>query len=200
MKNNNNHLDFYDYKPSTGFVSTTKQINNHMDAFREANKKAIEENTAAINEQTNRLEAAINEQTERLETSLNEQTRKTVSVISAQTEQQNIQAERTRTNFTNIFGHLIDTVKSIFSKDKGSEMSGTTTFYEMIQAENDQTQAYLSGQTTTLNNALSSIKSQIENVKRSIDQNTSGDTVNAKVIKDAIEQIEININNHYTTP
>ena len=178
-KNIMNHLDNYDYGSSTGFVSTTKQINNHMDAFREANR-------AAINHQTDVLERVITEQTNRTE-----------AIISAQTVNQNIQAEKTRTNFTTLFHKLIDTVKGIFSKDKTDEVSGTTTFYEMVQAENDQTQAYMSGQTSTLNTALSNIKSQLENVKRAIDQNTSGDSVNTDIIKRAIDGVVINIENNY---
>ena len=183
-----NLLNNYDYGTNRGFVSTTKQIDNHMDAFREANKKAIEENTAAIYDQTERLETAINEQTERME-----------SVISAQTVNQNEQAERTRTNFTTLFHQLVNTVKSVFSKDKGEEMSGTTTFYEMVQAENDQTQAYLSGQTNTLNTVLGNINNELDRIKRSIDLNTSGDTVNAKAITSAITQMQINITEHYHT-
>lgn len=181
-----NHLDNYDYGSSTGFVSTTKQINNHMDAFREANKAALDRNTAAINHQTDVLERVITEQTNRTE-----------AIISAQTVNQNIQAEKTRTNFTTLFHKLIDTVKGIFSKDKTDEVSGTTTFYEMVQAENDQTQAYMSGQTSTLNTALNNIKSQLENVKRAIDQNTSGDSVNTDLIKRAIDGVVINIENNY---
>ena len=71
-----NLLNNYDYGTNRGFVSTTKQIDNHMDAFREANKKAIEENTAAIYDQTERLEAVINEQTERMESVISGQSTK----------------------------------------------------------------------------------------------------------------------------
>ena len=42
----------YGYKENSGFISKVKQINNHIDSFREANKQAINENTEAIIAQT----------------------------------------------------------------------------------------------------------------------------------------------------
>ena len=51
----------------------------------------------------------------------------------------------TRNSLTSLFGALAQTFKNIFTKDKGDIQEET--FYEMVQRENNETQAYMQAHT-----------------------------------------------------
>lgn len=89
--------------------------------------------------------------------------------VTEQTEQQKEDAAEGRRTFTNVFGAFTKIFKNIFTKDKG-DISGET-FYEMVQRENDETQAYMSAHTEQQ-------KFDMNELIRAIKANTSGDTVN----------------------
>lgn len=189
----------YGYKENSGFISNVKQINNHIDSFREANKQAINENTEAIIAQTEQqkldAEALRN-------------------VIIAQTEQQKNDAlaireltkeegNKSRTTFsetiTTVFSNLVGTVKGIFGK--GGE------YHDMVEREYNETQAFISAHTKTykdendesqllISDKLESIISELESIDGSIKDNTSGDATNSNEIKKAISNLKLVVNNY----
>lgn len=201
----------YGYKENSGFISKVKQINNHIDSFREANKQAINENTEAIIAQTEQqkldaeaLRNVITAQTEQQK--LDAEALRIV--VSAQTEQQKNDAlaireltkeegDKSRTTFSGtiitVFSNLVGTVKGIFGK-KGE-------YHDMVEREYNETQAFISAHTATykeendesqvlINDKLNSIISELKSINGSIEENTSGDAFNSNEIKDAISKLE----------
>jgi len=185
----------YGYKENSGFISKVKQINNHIDSFREANKQAINENTEAIIAQTEQqkldAEALRN-------------------VITAQTEQQKNDAlaireltkeegNKSRTTITTVFSNLVGTIKGIFGK--GGE------YHDMVEREYNETQSFISAHTKTykdendesqllISEKLESIISELESIDGSIKDNTSGDATNSNEIKKAISNLKLVVNNY----
>lgn len=174
----------YDSEPK-GFWSHTEQINWHIDRFRDANEAALDRNTAAITAQTEQ---------QRVDAELLRET------IDRQTEQQKSDAEAGRTTFSTWMNDLISRIKFIFSKDtKDNE----TSYYEMMEQEQERIQAYVSAHTSTvketgdtMNARLQSIITQLNEIDKSIDANTQGDTTNAIGIKEAISKLKLEVNNY----
>ena len=153
----------YNYSEASHYHSNTAQINWHMDLFRKANKKAIDENTEAIIEQT-----------------------------KTQTED----AQLMRTNQTTLFGNLIKTIKSLFSKDKDSSVTGES-FYEMVQRENNETQEYLDKYDKNSKSIADNTKSISDNLKdiiNKLESIKSQDKANADNISAAISNLKLIVN------
>lgn len=174
----------YDSEPK-GFWSHTEQINWHIDRFRDTNEAALDRNTAAITAQTEQ---------QRVDAELLRET------IDRQTEQQKSDAEAGRTVFKDWMGNLVTKIKTIFSKDSSDS---ETSFYEMMEQEQERMQAYVSAHTSTvketgntMNEKLQSIITQLDEIDKSIDANTQGDTTNANGIKDAISKLKLEVNNY----
>ena len=175
-------LNSYGYDSETkGFWSHTEQINWHIDRFRDANEAALDRNTAAISAQTEQ---------QRVDADL---LRKT---IDKQTEQQKVDAASGRTLFTS----FIVAIQKIFGKNTGD---GETSYYEMMEQEQERMQAYISAHTSTvketgdtMNTKLQDIIAQLNEIDRSLDANTQGDATNAAGIKDAISKLKISVNNY----
>lgn len=115
-----------------------------------------------------------------------------VKTIEVQTETQTNDAEKMRTNQTSLFGKLIDTIKSVFTgnNESGEEES----FYKMIARENNETQEYLASQQRTTSEKLGGIISSLNSIGDDIEKNTSGDSTNAKLIRDAISNLKLIVN------
>lgn len=115
-----------------------------------------------------------------------------VNSIDTQTETQANEAEKTRTNQTSLFGKLIDTIKSVFTgnNESGEEES----FYKMIARENNETQEYLASQQKTTSEKLGGIINSLDSIGTDIEKNTSGDSTNAKLIRDAISNLKLIVN------
>ena len=115
-----------------------------------------------------------------------------VKTIEVQTETQTSDAEKMRTNQTSLFGKLIDTIKSVFTgnNESGEEES----FYKMIARENNETQEYLASQQKTTNEKLGGIITSLNSIGDDIELNTSGDSTNAKLIRDAISNLKLIVN------
>lgn len=115
-----------------------------------------------------------------------------VKTIEVQTETQTSDAEKMRTNQTSLFGKLIDTIKSVFTgnNESGEEES----FYKMIARENNETQEYLASQQKTTNEKLGGIITSLNSISDDIELNTSGDSTNAKLIRDAISNLKLIVN------
>lgn len=116
-----------------------------------------------------------------------------VKTITEQTQTQSEDAEKMRTNQTSLFGKLIDTVKSVFtgSNERGEEES----FYKMIARENNETQEYLANQQKTTSEKLGGIINSLNSIGDDIEKETSGDAENAKIIRDAIRNLKLIVNN-----
>lgn len=115
-----------------------------------------------------------------------------VKTIEVQTETQTNDAEKMRTNQTSLFGKLIDTIKSVFTgnNESGEEES----FYKMIARENNETQEYLASQQKTTSEKLGSIITSLNSIGDDIEKNTSGNSTNAKLIRDAISNLKLIVN------
>ena len=115
-----------------------------------------------------------------------------VKTIEVQTETQTNDAEKMRTNQTSLFGKLIDTIKSVFTgnNESGEEES----FYKMIARENNETQEYLASQQKTTSEKLGGIITSLNSIGDDIEKNTSGDSTNAKLIRDAISNLKLIVN------
>lgn len=115
-----------------------------------------------------------------------------VKTIEVQTETQTSDAEKMRTNQTSLFGKLIDTIKSVFTgnNESGEEES----FYKMIARENNETQEYLASQQKTTSEKLGGIITSLNSIGDDIELNTSGDSTNAKLIRDAISNLRLIVN------
>lgn len=179
-------LNSYGYDSETrGFWSHTEQINWHIDRFRDANEAALDRNTAAITAQTEQ---------QRVDAELLRET------IDRQTEQQKSDAEAGRNVFSDWMNNLVTRIKTIFSKDANDN---ETSYYEMMESEQKRMQAYVSAHTSTvkqtgdtMNERLQSIITQLDEIDKSIDANTQGDTTNANGIKDAISKLKLQVNNY----
>ena len=175
-------LNSYGYDSETrGFWSHTEQINWHIDRFRDTNEAALDRNTAAISAQTEQ---------QRVDAEL---LRKT---IDKQTEQQRVDAESGRTLFTS----FIVAIQKIFGKNTGD---GETSYYEMMEQEQEKMQAYISAHTSTvrqtgdtMNTKLQNILEQLDEIDGSLDENTRGDATNATGIKEAISKLKLEVNNY----
>lgn len=198
------------FKSDAGFFGAPQQICASVNHFRKTNEAAISANTKAIYDQTERMISAMTIMT-------NTQHEDSVAMKN----QQKSDAEEQRNTITNVFAVLTKTVRNIFTKDKG-DMIGET-FYEMMQRESDETQQYISahtkmvksesdetqtiisGSNKTVKDSLNgiesklsahtqSIVSELEGIKSLIKENTSGGTINAAVIAEAINNLEIRLN------
>ena len=108
--------------------------------------------------------------------------------IDAQTEQQKSDANEMRINQTTLFGKLIDTLKSIFTgkNDTGTDES----FYKMVMRENNETQAAIASQEKSSADKLSGIITSLNTISSDIEKDTSGDSTNAKLIQQAINNLK----------
>lgn len=130
--------------------------------------------------------------THQLRHEINQLREDVVKTIEVQTETQTKDAEQMRTNQTSLFGKLIDTIKSVFtgSNESGEEES----FYKMIARENNETQEYLASQQKTTSEKLGGIINSLNSISTDIESNTSGDSTNAKLIRDAISNLKLIVN------
>lgn len=107
--------------------------------------------------------------------------------IKEQTAKQTEDAQLNRTNETTLFGNLIKTIKSLFSKDKDSSFTGET-FYELVQRENNETQEYLDKYEKNSKSISDNTKAISDNTK-AISDGTAEISENTKTISDSIKDI-----------
>jgi hypothetical protein len=182
-KKNMTDLNSYGYNSEPkAFWSTTEQINFHMDVFRETNKAALDRNTAAIDRQTEqqRIDAeALRD------------------VINAQTQQQKSDAAEGRNVFGQWMSNLIGSIKKIFSKDTtDSDIS----FYEMMENEQKKMQGYVSAHTATVDTNADTTNARLQNIISELQKIQTNDDENANAIKNAINNLDLVVNNKIEYP
>jgi len=174
-------LNTYGYRPDSGFIGIPKQIVD-----------ALKDNKISIDIQTDAIEKGLKAQAEAIETQTIIQHQDAVALKEEQ--------EETRNSLTGLFGALAKTFKNIFTTDKG-DISGET-FYEMVQRENNETQAYMAAHTEAMKEEsdqtqeiMSEQKDELSNLvissdalKEAIEASTSGDTVNFNNLIERLRQ------------
>lgn len=176
-------LNSYGYDTETrGFWSHTEQINWHIDRFRDANEAALDRNTDAIKEQTEqqRVDAeALRE------------------VIKAQTAQQKADAEAGRNVFSDWMNNLVTRIKTIFSKDAND---GETSYYEMMESEQQKMQEYVAAHTSTVKSNADTTNARLQNIISELQKIQTNDDENANAIKNAINNLDLVVNNNIEYP
>lgn len=177
-------LNSYGYDSETKeFWSHTEQINWHIDRFRDRNEAALDRNTAAISAQTEQ---------QRIDADLLRQT------IDRQTAQQKADAEAGRNVFKDWMNNLVSRIKFIFSKDtKDNE----TSYYEMMESEQQKMQEYISAHTSTVKETSDTMNARLQSIISELQNIQSNDDANAEVIRKAIDDLELVVtNNNYNSP
>lgn len=123
--------------------------------------------------------------------------------VKEQTQVQTEDALAMRTNQTTLFGNLIKTIKSLFSKEKDATVTGET-FYEMVQRENNETQAYLdkydknsksiADNTKVIGDNTKTIADNLEDIINKLEAIKSQDKTNADKISAAISSLKLVVN------
>lgn len=176
-------LNSYGYSDGPkGFWSHTEQINWHIDRFRDTNEAALDRNTDAIDRQTEqqRVDAeALRE------------------VIKAQTAQQKADAEAGRNVFSDWMNNLVSRIKFIFSKDtKDNE----TSYYEMMETEQQRMQEYVAAHTSTVKSNADTTNARLQNIISELQKIQTNDDENANAIKNAINNLDLVVNNKIEYP
>lgn len=194
-------LNSYGYDSGTmGFCSHTEQINRHIDRFRDSNKDALDRNTDAIKEQTEQqkidaesLRQTIDKQTEQQKIDA-ESLRQT---INEQTEQQKADAEAGRNVFSDWMNNLVSRIKFIFSKDtKDNE----TSYYEMMESEQHRMQEYVAAHTSTVKSNADTTNAKLQSIISELQKIQTNDDENANAIKNAINNLDLVVNNTVNVP
>jgi Rps23 Pro-64 3,4-dihydroxylase Tpa1-like proline 4-hydroxylase len=177
--------DLYSYGYSDGpkgFWSHTEQINWHIDKFRDTNEAALDRNTDAIKEQTEqqRIDAEALRQT-----------------IDRQTAQQKADAEAGRNMFSDWMNKLVIRIKTIFSKDANDN---ETSYYEMMESEQKRMQAYVSAHTATVKSNADTTNERLQNIISELQEIQTNDDENANAIKNAINNLDLVVNNKIEYP
>ena len=176
-------LNSYGYDSETKeFWSHTEQINWHIDRFRERNEAALDRNTAAISAQTAQQKA---------DADLLRQT------IDRQTAQQKADAEAGRNVFKDWMNNLVSRIKFIFSKDtKDNE----TSYYEMMESEQQKMQEYVAAHTSTVKSNADTTNARLQNIISELQSIQTNDDENANAIKSAINNLDLVVNNTVNVP
>lgn len=176
-------LNSYGYGTETrGFWSHTEQINYHIDRFRDTNEAALDRNTDAIKEQTEQ---------QKIDADLLRQT------IDRQTAQQKADAEAGRTAFSDWMNNLVTRIKTIFSKDANDN---ETSYYEMMESEQKRMQAYVSAHTSTVKSNADTTNTRLQSIITELKSIQTNDDENANAIKNAINNLDLVVNNTVTVP
>ena len=176
-------LNSYGYDSETkGFWSHTEQINWHIDRFRDRNEAALDRNTEAIKEQTEQ---------QRIDADLLRQT------IDRQTAQQKVDAEAGRNVFSNWMNNLVSRIKFIFSKDT---TDNETSYYEMMESEQHKMQEYVSAHTSTVKSNADTTNARLQNIISELQKIQTNDDENANAIKNAINNLDLVVNNTVNVP
>jgi len=176
-------LNSYGYDSETrGFWSHTEQINWHIDRFRDANEAALDRNTAAISAQTEQ---------QRVDAELLRQT------IDRQTEQQKSDAEAGRNVFSDWMNNLVTRIKTIFSKDANDN---ETSYYEMMETEQQRMQEYVATHTSTVKSNADTTNAKLQNIISELQKIQTNDDENANAIKNAINNLDLVVNNNIEYP
>lgn len=171
----------YDSEPK-GFWSHTEQINWSIDRFRDRNEAALDRNTEAIKEQTEQ---------QRIDADLLRQT------IDRQTAQQKVDAEAGRNVFSDWMNNLVSRIKFIFSKDT---TDNETSYYEMMESEQQKMQEYASAHTSTVKSNADTTNARLQNIISELQKIQTNDDENANAIKDAINNLDLVVNNTVNVP
>lgn len=176
-------LNSYGYDSETkGFWSHTEQINWHIDRFRDRNEAALDRNTEAIKEQTKQ---------QRIDADLLRQT------IDRQTAQQKVDAEAGRNVFSNWMNNLVSRIKFIFSKDT---TDNETSYYEMMESEQHKMQEYVAAHTSTVKSNADTTNARLQNIISELQKIQTNDDENANAIKNAINNLDLVVNNTVNVP
>jgi DNA anti-recombination protein RmuC len=176
-------LNSYGYSDGPkGFWSHTEQINWHIDKFRDTNEAALDRNTDAIKEQTEqqRIDAEALRQT-----------------IDRQTAQQKADAEEGRNVFSRWMGDLIGSFKKIFSKDTDDS---NDTYFEMMEKEQKRMQEYVANHTSTVKSNADTTNARLQNIISELQKIQTNDDENANAIKNAINNLDLVVNNKIEYP
>lgn len=147
--------------------------------------------------------AQVNWHMDRFRDATKEAIDKNTEAIKEQTQVQTEDASAMRTNQTTLFGNLIKTIKSLFSKDKDATITGET-FYEMVQRENNETQAYLdkydknsksiADNTKVIGDNTKAIADNLVDIIDKLEAIKSQDKTNADKISAAISSLKLIVN------
>ena len=176
-------LNSYGYDSETKeFWSHTEQINWHIDRFRDRNEAALDRNTEAIKEQTEqqRIDADSLRQT-----------------IDRQTAQQKVDAEAGRNVFSDWMNNLVSRIKFIFSKDT---TDNETSYYEMMESEQHKMQEYVAAHTSTVKSNADTTNARLQNIISELQKIQTNDDENANAIKNAINNLDLVVNNTVNVP
>ena len=171
----------YDSEPK-GFWSHTEQINWRIDRFRDTNEAALDRNTEAIKEQTEQ---------QRIDADLLRQ------AIGRQTAQQQVDAEAGRNVFSDWMNNLVSRIQFIFSKDT---TDNETSYYEMMESEQQKMQEYVSAHTSTVKSNADTTNARLQNIISELQKIQTNDDENANAIKDAINNLDLVVNNTVNVP
>ena len=176
-------LNSYGYDSETkGFWSHTEQINWHIDRFRDRSEAALDRNTEAIKEQTEQ---------QRIDADLLRQT------IDRQTAQQKVDAEAGRNVFSDWMNNLVSRIKFIFSKDT---TDNETSYYEMMESEQHKMQEYVTAHTSTVKSNADTTNARLQNIISELQKIQTNDDENANAIKNAINNLDLVVNNTVNVP
>ena len=171
-------LNSYGYDSETkGFWSHTEQINWHIDRFRDRNEAALD-----IKEQTEQ---------QRIDADLLRQT------IDRQTAQQKVDAEAGRNVFSDWMNNLVSRIKFIFSKDT---TDNETSYYEMMESEQHKMQEYVAAHTSTVKSNADTTNARLQNIISELQKIQTNDDENANAIKNAINNLDLVVNNTVNVP
>ena len=94
--------------------------------------------------------------------------------------------------------NLVSRIKFIFSKDtKDNE----TSYYEMMESEQQKMQEYISAHTSTVKSNADTTNARLQNIISELQNIQSNDDANAEVIRKAIDDLELVVtNNNYNSP
>ena len=118
-------------------------------------------------------------------------------VIKAQTAQQKADAEAGRNIFSNWMSNLVTRIKTIFSKDAND---GETSYYEMMETEQQRMQEYVAAHTSTVKTNADTTNARLQNIISELQKIQTNDDENANAIKNAINNLDLVVNNNIEYP
>lgn len=93
--------------------------------------------------------------------------------------------------------NLVSRIKFIFSKDtKDNE----TSYYEMMENEHQKMQAYISAHTSTVKTNADTTNARLQNIISELQKIQTNDDDNANAIKNAINNLDLVVNNTVNVP
>lgn len=93
--------------------------------------------------------------------------------------------------------NLVTRIKTIFSKDANDN---ETSYYEMMESEQKRMQAYVSAHTSTVKSNADTTNARLQNIISELQKIQTNDDENANAIKNAINNLDLVVNNTVNVP